>query len=152
MKIACGATIAASVLFVCANSQAAPQPRITDYCLVAPLDAGSDGVTRFHLGDFVMKARLTVRGSHYDLTAWNTMPDNPQILMIDADGTYRPTGPTPFRFIDNFDNHGRGSFRVRGPLLRIEIERVQTAPGGENIGRNYGPYTLSRRGCKWEEP
>jgi hypothetical protein len=33
--------------------------------------------------------------------------------------------------------------------MRIELDQVKVAEGGENIGRNYGSYKLSSRGCKW---
>src|SRR5580765_7321636 len=106
MQLARSAMIAASVLVLSWSGQAAVTPRVTDYCLVEPLEGGSGGVKKFDLGDYVMKARLIIRGSHYVLTAWNTMPDSGQILTIDADGIYQLNGPTRFRFIDNFDNHG----------------------------------------------
>ena len=96
-----------------------------------------------------MKARLSLNGGHYVLDVWNVMPDNPQILTFTADGTYQRKGPTHIRFIDGFDNRGRGTFTATSSEMRIDIDRVKVAPGGENIGRNYGSYKLSSRGCKW---
>jgi len=141
------AGIGAPLALLATSGEAAAKSRTISYCLEDDHVEFADTT-----GTFAMKARLAVSGSHYVLNVWNVMPDNPQVLIVDANGTYLPNGLTRFRFVDNFDNHGRGSFKVAGSIMRIEIERVRTAPGGENIGRNYGPYVLSRRGCKWEEP
>jgi hypothetical protein len=102
-------------------------------------------------GTFEMQARLSISGSHYKLSVWNVMPDNPQVLALNADGTYRPSGPTPIRFIDSFENQGRGSFAVKDRNLTIQIERTKISDYGANIGRNYGKYTLTAgRKCRWE--
>ena len=77
------------------------------------------------------------------------MPDNPQILAFSADGTYQRNGPTRIRFVDSWGNQGQGSFTINGDKMQIDIDRVKVAPGGENIGRNYGLYGLSARHCKW---
>jgi hypothetical protein len=145
------AAIAIAVSFLAASSEAAPKPQITDYCLVDAVQATAGGGKVFPLGDFVMKARLSLSGSHYILDVWNVMPDNPQILEFTADGTYQRKGPTHIRFIDGWDNWGRGTFTASSSEIRIDIDRVKVAPGGENIGRNYGSYKLSSRGCKWTE-
>jgi hypothetical protein len=131
-------------------SNAAKTSQVTDYCLVAPLEGGT-GRGSFHLGDFVMKARLTISDSHYVLEAWNVMPDNSQVLEIHADGTYQRNGPTRIRFIDNFSNRGRGTFTATKTQMKINIDRVKATPEGQNIGRNYGSYPLSSRGCKWTD-
>jgi hypothetical protein len=114
----------------------------TDYCLTETLDGD--------LGNFIMKARLVIAGRHFVLDAWNVMPDNPQTLEIHADGTYRPKGPTPIRFIDNWENRGRGTFTATKSKLHIDIDTVTTSPGGANIGRNYGAYDLTSHRCTWD--
>jgi hypothetical protein len=141
--------IAIVLSFLTASSEAATQPKTTDYCLVDAVQATAGGGKTFPLGNFIMKARLSLSGSHYVLDAWNVMPDNPQILEFTADGTYQRSGPTHIRFIDGFDNRGRGTFTATSSEMQIDIDRVKTAPGGENIGRNYGSYKLSSRDCKW---
>jgi hypothetical protein len=143
--------IALNLALLAASSEAAVKPQTTDYCLVDPVQADT-GRGKFPLGDFVMKARLTITGSHFVLDAWNRMPDNSQILDFKADGTYQSKGPTRIRFIDGFDNRGRGTFTASSSEMRIDIDRVKVAEGGENIGRNYGTYKLSSRGCKWTSP
>jgi hypothetical protein len=138
----------ATTLALLPAASGAAAAHMTDYCLTEHLE-GDTGRGTFPLGDFVMKARLTVRGSHYVLEAWNVMPDNSQTLEINADGTYNRTGPIHIRFIDNFNNRGRGVFTANGSVMRIDIERVKASLEGLNIGRNYGSYTLHSRGCKW---
>jgi len=128
-----------------ATSHAAPVPIVTDYCLTEQV--GASGDTAALLGKFVMKARLTITGSHYTLDAWNVMPDNPQTLEIHADGVYRPNAPTPIRFIDNYDNRGKGHFTATKTAFHLDIDTVTPSPG--NIGRNYGAYDLTSRKCKW---
>ena len=142
------AAIAVALLSLATSSEAATKAQTTDYCEVDALQA-TDGVKTFPLGNFVMKVRLTLSGSHYVLDAWNVMPDNSQILTFTADGTYQRNGPTHIRFIDGFENRGRGTFIATSSELRINIDQVKVAPGGENIGRNYGNFKLSSRGCKW---
>ena len=143
------AAIAIAVSFLAASSEAASNPRTTDYCLVDAVQANAGGGKKISLGNFVMKARLSLSGSHYVLDVWNAMPDSPQNLTFTADGTYQRKGPTHIRFIDGFDNRGRGAFTATSSEMWIDIDRVNVAPGGENIGRNYGSYKLSSRGCKW---
>ena len=138
----------ASVLLASA-SNAATKPKIMSFCLIDAVQAATGEGETFPLGSFTMKARLNVSGNHYVLDAWNVMPDNPQVLAFTADGTYQKNGPTKFRFIDGWDNRGRGAFTVTRSEMMIEMERVSVAEGGENIGRNYGSYKLSTRGCKW---
>jgi hypothetical protein len=141
--------IAIGLSFLAASSDAAANQHVTDYCLVDPVQADTGG-GKFPLGNFVMKARLTVSGSHYVLDAWNVMPDNSQTLEINADGTYNHNGPTHIRFIDNFNNRGRGIFTANSLEMRIDIDRVKATPEGRNIGRNYGSFKLYSRGCKWD--
>jgi hypothetical protein len=130
---------------------ASAHPSVTAYCIDEPVEASTGGGSTFRLGAFIMKARLTINGSHYILNAWNVMPDNSQILEIHADGTYRRNGSTPIRFIDNFDNRGRGSFTATKSAMHLEVERVKASELGRNIGRNYGAYDLKSKGCKWEK-
>jgi hypothetical protein len=152
MKTSFWVAASMSLLPLGVGSQAAVQPRVTDYCLVEAVTGDTGNGKSIRLGNFEMRARLTLSGSHYFLKAWNRMPDNPQLLEFEADGTYQQHGPTRIRFIDGFDNRGRGSFTATASEMHIDIERVKTAPGGENIGRNYGPNTLRSRGCKWDAP
>ncbi|WP_420381338.1 hypothetical protein [Novosphingobium sp.] len=136
---------------VASSAGAAAAPQTMHYCLSENIDAGGGGGS-FPPGRFVMKATLAVSGSHYVLDAWNVMPDNPQVLEIHADGTYRRKGATPIRFIDNFGNRGRGTFSAGKATFHIDIDRVGTSDGGANIGRNYGTYDLKSRGCRWSQP
>jgi hypothetical protein len=142
------AATAIALSLLATSSEAAVQSQTTDYCRVEAVQADT-GRGKFPLGNFVMKVRLIVTGSHYVLDAWNVMPDNSQILTFNADGTYQHHGPTRIRFIDGFDNQGRGTFTANGAEMRIDIDQVKVAEGGENIGRNYGSFKLSSRGCKW---
>jgi len=142
--------VAIALQFLSATSVAAANQHVRDYCSVEAVQAYTGGGT-FPLGNFIMKARLTVRGSHYILDAWNIMPDNSQTLEINADGTFNRNGPTRIRFIDNFNNRGRGTFTANSLEMRIKIDRVKATPEGRNIGRNYGSFTLHSRGCKWEQ-
>lgn len=137
-------------LWAMAGASAA-SPQVTDFCVTEEIE-GDTGQEKFPLGNFVMKARLKIDGSHYDLDAWNVMPDNPQVLRIHADGTIRKNEPTPIRFIDNFDNRGRGSFKVTKSGLHIDTDVVKASasPQGLNIGRNYGSNDLKSEGCKWD--
>jgi len=128
----------------------------TDYCLTEDVDAMAGGGGTFPLGKFIMKARLVITGSHFVLDAWNVMPDISQTLEIHADGTYRPKGPTPIRFIDNWDNRGRGNFIATKSTFHIDIDTVKTSHGdtnvsrNTNIGRNYGAFDLTSHHCKWD--
>ena len=142
--------IAIALPFLSATGAAAANQHVSDYCSAEAVQADT-GRGTFPLGNFVMKARLTVRGSHYVLEAWNVMPDNSQTLEIKADGTYNRSGPTRIRFVDNYNNRGRGIFTANSFEMQIKIDRVKATPEGRNIGRNYGSYTLHSRGCKWEQ-
>ena len=144
--------IALALSFIASRGEAATKPQTTDYCLVDAVQASTGPGSDAALGNFIMKARLTLKGAHYSLSVWNVMPDNPQILSFDADGTYQPTGLTHIRFIDSWDNHGIGSFSASRSEMRINIDQAKVAAGGENIGRNYGSYKLSSRKCKWTAP
>lgn len=144
-----GRAVISMVLFLLTtNGEAAVRSQTTDYCLVEAIQADTGHGTS-PIGDFTMKARLAVVGSHYVLDAWNLMPDNSQILSFQADGTYQRSGPTRIRFIDSFENRGRGTFTATQSEMQININQVTVADGGENIGRNYGSYKLFSRGCKW---
>jgi hypothetical protein len=141
--------VAIALLFLSATSGAAANQQVRDYCLIEPLQADT-GRGSFPLGNFIMKARLTISGSHYVLDAWNVIPDNSQVLEINADGTYNRNGRTHIRFIDNFNNRGRGIFTANSLEMQIDIDRVKATPEGLNIGRNYGSFKLYSRGCKWD--
>jgi hypothetical protein len=139
------------LLSLASGGNAATRPRITDYCLNDQIEAQAGKGESFPLGEFIMKARLVITGSHYVLDAWNVMPDNSQTLEIHADGTYHRSGPTPIRFIDNFNNRGRGSFIATKSTFHIDIDRVKASPEGLNIGRNYGSFDLESHRCKWDQ-
>lgn len=150
MQFGIPVAIAAALSVFACNSEAASRSQVTDYCLVEPVE-GFTGKESLPLGNFEMEARLTIAGGHYVLKAWNVMPDNSQILEIEADGTYNHKGMTHIRFIDNFGNRGRGTFKAAKAEMQIDVDVVKAAddPMGRNIGRNYGSYKLYSRGCKW---
>ena len=139
-----------TVLLAAVPSPAAAHRSTEAYCINEPLEADT-GRETFPLGSFVMKAKLVIDGSRYTLDAWNVMPDNSQTLEVHADGTFRPSEKTPIRFIDNFNNRGRGSFFATKATFHIELERVKASPEGLNIGRNYGSFDLKSEGCKWNQ-
>jgi hypothetical protein len=138
------------LLLICGGAaQSAAKPWVRDFCIKDDQVEYADRV-----GTFEMQARLVVTGSHYVLKAWNVMPDISQILSFEADGAYRPKGPTRIRFIDNFENRGTGTFEVRGSMLVLNLEppSIDDDRGYRNIRRNYGEHKLPSAHCKWQDP
>jgi hypothetical protein len=55
-----------------------------------------------------------------------------------------------FRFIDGWNNRGKGLFRKTGGKYILELEEVMPSnePYSKNILRQYGSYTLKHTRCK----
>lgn len=78
-----------------------------------------------------------------------SMPDSGQVLedsrvpvKTDAPGKYT------FRFIDGWNNRGKGRLVVYGRRATLTLEAEKIAEGGYNILRSYGTHELQQRACQ----
>lgn len=101
------------------------------------------------LGFYEASANVTSNEGSTFVAFWVSMPDSGQVLgdskipaKIDAAGKYT------FRFIDGWNNKGRGSLVVSGKRATLTLEEEEVAEGGNNILRNYGTHKLTQSACK----
>jgi hypothetical protein len=117
-------------------------------CLSTEIYASTDDTP---LGTADVGVRIAGRGDRLTITFENSMPDSGQVVMFgpvpliaDGPGRYR------FAFTDNWDAPGRGTLILSGRTAEVAIERTGPAPDidGQNAGRNYGDWTLTRGRCR----
>ena len=95
-----------------------------------------------------MEVTITETAVGHAVTFWNAMPDSQQVLSAQSDESQLMTdGSLNFTFTDGWNNRGRA--RV-GPDGRVDLVQTRTAPGNQ-IGRNYGSYTVSAEDCSASE-
>lgn len=100
------------------------------------------------LGPFLMQIRVTETPAGYGMSFWNKMPDSPQILTAQTDVARITTdGGLVFDFTDGWSNQGRIQVSADGEVVLVQ---TRTAPGNQ-IGRNYGRYTVSTENCSAPE-
>jgi len=95
-----------------------------------------------------MWVEVTKTNGRYGVSIGDQMPDNPQILEADTDNASVLTdGSLAFRFVDGWDNHGKARVYPNGKVVLVMTKR---APMNQ-IGRNYGTYTVSKAECAAKE-
>jgi hypothetical protein len=118
------------------------------YCLNEPLTGYTGTGHDIELGNFLMVVEVTKKRGRYAISIGNQMPDNPQILEAETnDARVLRDGSLAFRFTDSWDNEGRARVYRNG---KIVLEMTKKAPMNQ-IGRNYGTFTVSKSGCSGVE-
>jgi hypothetical protein len=141
--------IIALPLSAASEGKATPRPLAPgNYCLKEELFGETGQGANIQLGSFLMEVTVRRRSSGYAVSFWNVMPDNQEILQGDTeDARILRDGSLAFEFTDGWENRGRARVRPNG---RVELVMTYHAPMNQ-IGRNYGIYTLSRAACSAPE-
>lgn len=116
------------------------------YCIKEPM-AGYTGTGHdIALGDFIMSVEIRRKGGRHTVTIANRMPDNPQILDAETNNaSVLRDGSLAFSFTDGRDNEGRARVFPTGKVVLVMTKK---ADGLMNqIGRNYGTFTVSKSDC-----
>ena len=117
------------------------------YCLKEPM-TGYTGVKGHDipLGDFIMSVEISRKDGRYAISIANRMPDNPQILDAETNNaSVLRDGSLAFSFTDGWENEGRARVYPKG---RVVLVMIKEADGFMNqIGRNYGTFTVSKLYC-----
>jgi hypothetical protein len=118
------------------------------YCLKEPLTGFTGTGHDIELGNFLMAVEVTKKRGRYAISISNQMPDNPQILDAETnDASILRDGTLAFRFTDGWNNEGRA--RVY-PTGKVVLMMTKKAPMNQ-IGRNYGTFTVSKGDCSGVE-
>ena len=98
------------------------------------------------LGDFIMSVEISRKDGRYAISIANRMPDNPQILDAETNNaSVLRDGSLAFSFTDGWENEGRARVYPKG---RVVLVMIKEADGFMNqIGRNYGTFTVSKLDC-----
>lgn len=101
------------------------------------------------LGDFIMSVEVSKKSGRYAVTIANQMPDNSQILEMEAsDASVLRDGSLAFSFTDNWENKGRARVYPTGKVVLVMTKRAENM---NQIGRNYGTFKVSKSGCSADE-
>ncbi len=74
------------------------------------------------------------------------MPDNPQILDVGTDdANVLSDGSLAFSFTDAWENEGRARVYPNGKVVLVMTKEAETLMN--QIGRNYGTFTVSKSDC-----
>lgn len=136
-------------LSAASEGEAIPRPLAPGtYCLKDELFGATGQGADIRLGNFLMEVTVLRRSSGYAVSFWNVMPDSPEILDAGTeDARILRDGSLAFEFTDGWENRGRARVRPNG---RVELVMTYHAPMNQ-IGRNYGTYTLSSAACSAPE-
>ena len=98
------------------------------------------------LGDFIMSVEIRRKGGRHAVSIANRMPDNPQILDAETNNArVLRDGSLAFSFTDGWENEGRARVYPKGKVVLVMTKK---ADGLLNqIGRNYGTFTVSKSDC-----
>jgi hypothetical protein len=114
------------------------------YCLKEALLGYTGQGPDIQLGSFLMEVTVLRTRSRYAVSLWNAMPDSQEVLEAGTDDAQLlHDGSLAFAFVDGWSNRGRARVRPNG---RVDLVMTRKAPMNQ-IGRNYGTYTLSRAAC-----
>jgi len=95
-----------------------------------------------------MAVSVTRTTKGYAVAFWNLMPDSQEMLQAESDETRIMTdGSLTFTFTDGWGNEGRARL---WPDRRIDLIQTKIAPANQ-IGRNYGSFTVSTEQCSASE-
>lgn len=117
------------------------------YCAADELEADFGNGKSEPLGKFLMKLVLQKGSQGYSVSLWNRMPDNPEILSVEA-ARLRPNraGVLVFSFTDGWGNRGRGRIFPDGKV-GLDLDSSANTSISSSIGRNYGAFRLNRKSC-----
>jgi len=118
------------------------------YCAMEPLVGHSGSGADISLGNSLMAVTISRTRKGNAVSFWNVMPDSPEVLQANTENArLLGDGSLAFPFVDGWGNRGRAHVRSNG-----QVELVMTRKTGMNqIGRNYGTYTVSREACSAPE-
>lgn len=116
------------------------------YCLKESI-TGYTGTGRdIPLGDFIMSVRVSRKGGRYGVGIANRMPDNPETLKAEtSNATVLDDGSLAFSFTDGWGNEGRARVYSTGKVVLVMTKEADSPLN--QIGRNYGTFTVSKRDC-----
>jgi len=116
------------------------------YCLNEPMTGYTGTGHDIPLGDFIMSVEISRKGGRYAVSIANRMPDNPQILDAETgDASVLRDGSLAFSFTDGWENEGRARVYPNGKVVLVMTKGAETLMN--QIGRNYGTFTVSKSDC-----
>jgi len=116
------------------------------YCLKEPMTGYTGTGHDIPLGDFIMSVEISRKGGRYAVSIANRMPDNPQILDAETgDASVLRDGSLAFSFTDGWENEGRARVYPNGKVVLVMTKKAETLMN--QIGRNYGTFTVSNSDC-----
>lgn len=120
------------------------------FCMSEPLTT-SDGDD---LGRLTGELTLTRRAGRVWVSFIDAMPDTKQELEIGPVPAREIKGRLTFRFTDNWTAAGVGHVSRLRHRIRLTLDRTGQAGDvwGDNAGRNYGTFTLTRAACRVVSP
>jgi hypothetical protein len=116
------------------------------YCIKEPMTGHTGTGHDIPLGDFIMSVEISRKGGRYAVSIANRMPDNPQILDVETgDASVLRDGSLAFSFTDAWENEGRARVYPSGRVVLTMTKKAETLMN--QIGRNYGTFTVSKSVC-----
>jgi hypothetical protein len=150
MKLFTLAMMAAAISVPVQGKPTAPPIAPGQYCLKEPMTGYTGTGHDIPLGDFVMSVEIRRNGGRYAVSIANRMPDNPQILDAEtSDAGVLRDGSLQFPFTDGWENEGRARVYPNGRVVLVMTKKSDMLMN--QIGRNYGTFTVSKSGCSGVE-
>jgi hypothetical protein len=120
------------------------------YCLKQAMTGRTGTGQDIVLGNFIMSVRVIRKGGRYAVSIANRMPDNSEILSANTDDArVLRDGSLAFPFTDGWENQGRARVYLNGRVALVMTKEAGTPMN--QIGRNYGSYTVSKAECAAQE-
>jgi hypothetical protein len=95
-----------------------------------------------------MSVQVMRKGQSFAVTFINSMPDSSEILAGETnDARLLKDGSLSFEFQDGWENLGRARVYPTGKVVLMMIKEAAM----NQIGRNYGTFTVSRAQCQAKE-
>lgn len=120
------------------------------YCLKEPMTGYTGTGHDIQLGDFIMSVEIRRNGRRHAVSIANRMPDNPQILDAEtSDANVLRDGSLRFSFTDGWENEGQARVYPNGKVALVMTKKSDMPMN--QIGRNYGTFTVSKSDCSGVE-
>lgn len=120
------------------------------YCLKEPMTGYTGTGHDIPLGDFLMSVEVARNGGRYEVSIGNQMPDNSQMLEASTgNASVLRDGSLAFSFTDGWENEGRARVYPNGQVVLAMTKKSDTPMN--QIGRNYGTFTVGKVGCLSDE-
>ncbi|HVM37906.1 MAG TPA: hypothetical protein VM265_05930 [Sphingomicrobium sp.] len=120
------------------------------YCLKEPMTGYTGTGHRIPLGDFIMSVAVSRKDGRYSVSIANRFPDSPEILAAETrSASIWRDGSLAFSFTDGWENRGRARVYPDGRVALVMTREADTPMN--QIGRNYGTFTVSKSGCSGGE-